>query len=119
MNIIADVCVTPLGVGVSTSPYVTACVKILKRAGLRPRLHAYGTNVEGRWDEVFDAIRECHRVVHEMGAPRISTTIRFGTRTDRPETIDGKIQSVEEKLISRRVPRTPAPRRRSTRKRRR
>ena len=36
--------------------------------------------------------------VHEMGAPRISTTIRMGTRTDRPQTIDDKITSVVTKM---------------------
>jgi uncharacterized protein YqgV (UPF0045/DUF77 family) len=33
-----------------------------------------------------------------MGSPRISTTIRVGTRTDRDQTMDDKIRSVEEKL---------------------
>jgi len=33
-----------------------------------------------------------------MGVVRISTTIRIGTRTDRDQTMDDKIRSVEEKL---------------------
>jgi uncharacterized protein YqgV (UPF0045/DUF77 family) len=33
-----------------------------------------------------------------MGAPRISTTIRCGTRTDREQSFGDKIRSVEEKL---------------------
>jgi len=33
-----------------------------------------------------------------MGSPRISTTIRVGTRTDREQTIEEKIRSVEAKL---------------------
>lgn len=98
MRVIADICVTPIGVGVSASEYVVACERVLLEAGLNPRLHAYGTNVEGEWDDVFAALRRCHEVVHEMGAPRISTSIRLGTRTDRSESIDGKIRSVEEKL---------------------
>ncbi len=98
MKVIADICVTPLGVGVSTSKYVAACVKVLRSAGLHPHLHAYGTNVEGTWRRVFGALEKCHRAVHAMGAPRISTTIRLGTRTDRKQTIDDKMQSVYEKL---------------------
>ena len=50
MNAIADICVVPLGVGVSVSEYVTACERVFWGAGLNPRLHAYGTNVEGAWD---------------------------------------------------------------------
>lgn len=98
MKVIADLCVVPLGVGLSASPYVAACEKVLADAGLKTRLHAYGTNIEGEWDEVFAAIRKCHEVVHAMGATRISSTLRFGTRTDRDSTIEQKIESVERKL---------------------
>ncbi len=62
------------------------------------RLHAYGTNIEGEWDDVFAAVKRCHEVVHEMGAPRVATTIKVGTRTDRAQTMDDKVRSVEEKL---------------------
>jgi uncharacterized protein YqgV (UPF0045/DUF77 family) len=33
-----------------------------------------------------------------MGAPRITTTLKFGTRTDRDQSMADKIQSVEDKL---------------------
>jgi len=98
MKVIADLCLVPLGVGVSLSPYVAACERVLKEAGLDIRLHAYGTNIEGEWDAVFAAIRRCHEVVHEMGAPRISTTLKIGTRTDRVQSMDAKVRSVQEKL---------------------
>lgn len=98
MKVIADLCVVPLGVGLSVSRYVAACERILTEAGLETKLHAYGTNVEGEWDAVFAAIKRCHEVVHEMGAPRISSTLRFGTRTDRDQTMDDKLASVRQKL---------------------
>lgn len=98
MNVIADLCVVPIGVGVSVSKYVAACERVLKEAGLKTKMHAYGTNIEGDWDTVFAAIKRCHEVIHELGAPRITTTLKFGTRTDRPQTMDDKITSVEQKL---------------------
>ncbi len=98
MEIILDFCVVPIGVGVSVSKYVAKCQKILEKAGLNYKMHSYGTNVEGDWDKVFAAIKECHETIHEMGAPRISTTIRVGTRTDRHQTMLDKIKSVEDKL---------------------
>ena len=101
MKVIADFCVVPLGVGVSVSEYVTACQRILAEAGLNPQLHAYGTNIEGEWDEVFSAIRSCHEEIHRMGAPRISATLKFGTRTDRTQTMADKVNSVQSKLDSR------------------
>lgn len=100
MKVIVDLTVIPLGVGVSLSPYVAACEKVLSDAGLKTQLHANGTNVEGEWDEVFAAIKRCHETLHEMGAPRISTIIKAGTRTDRSQTMEDKIQSVQHKLKS-------------------
>ena len=100
MKVIADVCIIPMGVGVSVSKYVARCESILTGAGLKVRLHAYGTNVEGEWDTVFQAVKRCHEEIHGMGAPRISTSIRAGTRVDRDQTMDDKISSVERKLGS-------------------
>jgi uncharacterized protein (TIGR00106 family) len=98
MKVIADLCIVPLGVGVSVSRYIAACEKILADAGLKTHLHAYGTNIEGDWDAVFAAIKKCHEAVHAMGAPRITTTLKFGTRTDRDQTMEDKIQSVHNKM---------------------
>lgn len=99
MKVIVDFCLVPVGVGVSVSRYIVECEKILADAGLKTQLHAYGTNIEGEWDEVFTAIKHCHEHVHEMGVPRISTTIKLGTRTDREQTMEDKIRSVQEKLL--------------------
>jgi len=98
MKVLVDVCVVPMGVGVSVSKYVVECEKIFAAAGLNHQMHPYGTNVEGDWDEVMAAIKKCHETVHEMGAPRIGTTIRLGTRTDREQSMQDKIDSVESKM---------------------
>jgi len=98
MKVIVDLSVVPLGVGVSLSKYVAACERVLRDAGLQTTLHAYGTNIEGEWDVVFAAVKRCHEVVHEMGAPRVSSNLRVGTRTDRSQTLGDKVRSVEEKL---------------------
>ncbi|OGO10876.1 MAG: hypothetical protein A2032_07135 [Chloroflexi bacterium RBG_19FT_COMBO_49_13] len=99
MKVIVDFCLVPVGVGVSVSKYIVECEKILADAGLKTQLHAYGTNIEGEWDEVFAAIKHCHEHVHEMGVPRISTTIKLGTRTDREQSMNDKMRSVQEKLL--------------------
>ena len=98
MKVLAGLTVVPLGVGVSLSAYVAECEKILVEAGLRPQLHANGTNVEGEWDEVFAALRRCHERLHELGAPRVTTSLQVGTRTDRDQTLDDKVRSVRSRL---------------------
>lgn len=101
MRVLVDVSIVPIGVGVSLSRYVAACERVLQEAGLKTALHANGTNVEGEWDAVFAAIKRCHEVLHAMGAPRVSSNVRIGTRTDRSQSLEDKVHSVEEKLRER------------------
>jgi uncharacterized protein (TIGR00106 family) len=98
MKVMLDFCVVPLGVGVSVSEYVAECQRVLIAAGLSHQMHPYGTVVEGEWDEVFAALRACHERVHAMGAPRISTSLRLGTRVDRAQSMQDKLDSVRGKL---------------------
>jgi uncharacterized protein (TIGR00106 family) len=104
MNVIADIAIIPIGVGISLSSYVAACEKVLREAGLNPQLHANGTNVEGEWDEVFMAIKQCHEVLHGMGAPRVATNLRIGTRVDKLQTMGNKIVSVKSKISDNHLP---------------
>lgn len=58
--------------------------------------------VEGPWTQVSQAIQDCHAAVHAMGAPRVSTDLRIGTRVDRPATAglvnETKVKRVEDIL---------------------
>ena len=47
---------------------------------------------------MFATVRRCHEVVHAMGAPRIFTTLKVGTRIDRGQTMQDKLDSVARKL---------------------
>ena len=98
MKVIADLCIIPIGVGVSVLKEIAICERILAAAGLKTHLHAYGTNIEGDWDLVFAAVKQCHEALHTAGVPRVSTSMRFGTRIDREQTMEDKVRSVEEKL---------------------
>jgi len=98
LKVMMDLCIVPIGVGVSLSPYIAACQEVLDEAGLKSSMHSYGTTIEGEWDAVFAAVKKCHQVVHDMGAPRITSTLKFGTRTDRDQTMTDKVTSVQSKL---------------------
>lgn len=98
MKVLVDLSVVPLGVGLSLSRYVAACERVLTEAGLKTALHANGTNVEGEWDAVFAAVKRCHEVLHAMGVPRVAATLRVGTRTDKAQSLEDKVRSVEEKM---------------------
>lgn len=98
MKVMIDLCVVPIGVGVSVSEYIAECERLITGAGLQAQLHPYGTVIEGEWDAVFAVVKRCHERVHEMGAPRVFTTLKVGTRTDREQSMQDKVDSVRAKL---------------------
>src|SRR5690348_5771169 len=98
MKIIAEFSVIPLGVGLSLSSYIAECERILKQKGLKIQLHAEGTNIEGEFDDVIAAIESCIESLHTQGAPRLVTNIKISTRTDKQQSMQDKVNSVESKL---------------------
>ena len=96
MKVLADLCVVPIGVGVNLAPYVAACQEVLEAAGLKIQLHANGTAIEGEWAEVCTAIEACHLRLHGMDCPRIHTSLKLNTRTDRDQSLEDKLASVSE-----------------------
>lgn len=98
MKVTIDICLIPMSTELSISKYIVACQEIFLAAGLNHHLHAFGTNVEGEWDEVFDAVKKCHQKVHDLGAARISSSLRIGTRTDKTQGLQDKVESVQKQL---------------------
>ena len=98
MRVIMNLTLVPMGVGVSVSRYIAACEEIIEASGLTSELHANGTNIEGEWDDVMAVVKKCHERVHEMGAPRITTSMHLGTRTDKSQTMADKVGSVRSQM---------------------
>merc|ERR1719373_393428 len=104
-QVMIDICVVPMGAGVSVRKEVTEVERVLRRheaAGkVVCRLHGYGTNVSGHWDDVMAAVRETHEVLHEkMDVVRVTSSMRLGTRVDKAQSMDDKVSAVEEGLQS-------------------
>lgn len=98
MNVIVDLCVVPFTGNVSVRKEVAHAHRILVETGLPVMLHGYGTNIEGDYDVIMGAIKRIHEELHASGAARISTTIRLGSRTDKEQTVQDKIDAVEGQL---------------------
>ena len=94
MRVSVDLCLVPLGVGVSLGPSVALCQQVIKASGLDPLLGPDGTAIEGEWDEVFACVKACHERLHQEGVPRIHATLRVNTRTDRIQSFRDKVGSV-------------------------
>ena len=89
-----DLCLVPIGVGVSLSPYIKACVKVIERYNLRYELGPNGTAIDGEWDQVFECVKNCHEKLHSMGVLRIYTTLKVNTRLDKKQLFKEKVKSV-------------------------
>ncbi len=99
-HVIIEVSFVPLGAGVSLSPFVAEALKLIRESGLPFEFHSMGTNVEGEWEEVMALVRRCQDRLFEMGAPRVSTSLKISERRDKPYHMAQKVASVEKLLES-------------------
>jgi uncharacterized protein (TIGR00106 family) len=94
MKVLADICVVPITGRISVREEVKRAHQILVDTGLPTNLHAYGTNIEGDYDVIFAALKRIHEELHAAGVPRISTTIRLGSRVDKEQGIADKLEAI-------------------------
>ena len=98
MKVLCDFNLVTIGSGISLSPYIAECEIIFRRAGLKTKIHALGTNIEGDWEKVSEAIGACHKRLHEIGASRLLSSLKIASRIDRDQSIEEKIRAVTEKI---------------------
>jgi uncharacterized protein (TIGR00106 family) len=99
-QVIVEVSFVPLGVGVSLSRYVAEALKLIRESGLKHEFHSMGTNIEGGWDEVMALVKRCQDRLFEMGAPRVSASLKISARADKPYHMADKVARVEELLAT-------------------
>ncbi|HYM90416.1 MAG TPA: MTH1187 family thiamine-binding protein [bacterium] len=96
---ILAISVTPIGTGTpSVGAYVADALRVIEQSGLRYRLNAMHTEVEGELEEVLRLIPAIHHACFARGAKRVSTVIKIDDRRDAPSSIEGKVRSVEARL---------------------
>ena len=97
---IVETTITPLGTGsTSVSQYVASCHKVLEDyPEIKYQLTPMGTIMEGVLPLILEAIQKMHEVPFKNGAQRVSTSIKIDDRRDKKGTMDGKLNSVLEKL---------------------
>jgi uncharacterized protein (TIGR00106 family) len=93
MKVVADLCIVPMGVGPSVSPYVREIKTILETSGLDAEMHANGTNIEGELADICRLIELCEERLSQIGVQRVFYTMAFSSRRD-------KAQSMADKLIA-------------------
>ncbi len=99
---IVEVTITPLGTAsTSVSHYVAECHKALKDyPEIKYQLTPMGTIFEGDLPTILELIQKMHEVPFDKGALRVSTSIKIDDRRDKAGTMEGKLNSVREKLTT-------------------
>ena len=100
MWVSVDLCLVPLGVGLSLSTYIAVCQRVIEERGLDYELGPNGTSIEGEWNKVFECVEACHAEVHRLGVVRIYTTLKVNTRTDRQQSFREKVSRVNTEGFS-------------------
>lgn len=96
---ILAISVTPIGTGSpSVGEYVADAVRVIQQSGLRYRLNAMHTEVEGELEPLLRLVPRIHAACFARGAKRVSTVIKIDDRRDAPSSIEGKVRSVEERI---------------------
>lgn len=99
MAVVAEISVTPLGVGVSTSSLVAEAVRAIMEMGLRVKPTPMCTVFEAKSaEEAFRAALRAHEAVLRAGATRVLTAVTIDERRDVEHTMDTKLASLEAKL---------------------
>ncbi|HQN75776.1 MAG TPA: MTH1187 family thiamine-binding protein [Methanomassiliicoccales archaeon] len=96
-RVIAEFSIVPVGTGISLSPFVAECLRIVEESGLKHQLTPMGTVLEGDGEKVMATIMACHSQVLRM-SERVVTSIKIDDRRDRPADMERKVRSVEEKM---------------------
>jgi uncharacterized protein (TIGR00106 family) len=95
----ADICLLPLGLPTpSVCREISQIQRFLALTGLHYTMHASGTTIDGSWEDVMRTIGQLHSLVHGMGCVRIQSDIRVGTRTDKVQLHEHKVESVKRVL---------------------
>ena len=94
---LASFSIAPVGVGENLSEHVAAIVDIIDRSGLKYKLGAMQTTVEGDDSEVMALILQCHRHMRAK-AKRVITHIAIDDREGAKDRLTGKVADVEKAL---------------------
>ncbi|MCJ2039978.1 MTH1187 family thiamine-binding protein [Methylobacterium sp. WL30] len=94
MKVVADLCIVPMGVGPSVSPYVREIKTILETSGLDAEMHANGTNIEGELADICRLIELCEERLSQIGVQRVFYTMAFSSRRDKAQSMADKLTAV-------------------------
>jgi len=96
----ADITVLPIGrEGASVGDILVEVRRHLEgQDKVRFVMHSMGTSLEGEVGDIFALAAELHAIPLGSGIPRAYTVLKVDQRTDKDQTLESKLESVEDRL---------------------
>ncbi|MDM7925546.1 MAG: MTH1187 family thiamine-binding protein [bacterium] len=94
---LASFYILPLDKGESLSEDVSEIVLLAMQSGLKYRIGAMETTIEGDPDPVWSLLRRCHEGMRARSS-RVLTQITIDDRQNALDRMEGKIRSIESHI---------------------
>lgn len=92
-----ELTIIPLGGKRSISADISQLVGFIGESGLPYQVTAFGTLVEGSWDQLMEIAKKCHTAIRKK-ADRVLILIRLDDYAGRTDLLVTAVAHVEQKL---------------------
>ena len=92
-----ELTIIPLGGKRSISADISQLVGFIGESGLPYQVTAFGTLVEGSWDQLMESAKKCHTAIRKK-ADRVLILIRLDDYAGRTDLLVTAVAHVEQKL---------------------
>ncbi len=98
MSVLMEFAMFPTDKGESVSAYVSQIIEMIRKSGYSHKLTAMGTIIETETiEQALSIIQQAYTIL-EPHSQRVYSTIKFDIRKNAHNRIEGKIQSIEQKI---------------------
>lgn len=98
MSVLLEFSMFPTDKGSSVSEDVSRVIDMIRNSGVDYRLTAMGTIIETETiEQALDIVKRAYQIL-EPGSERVYSSLKIDIRKDRSGRLEGKIQSIEEKI---------------------
>jgi uncharacterized protein (TIGR00106 family) len=94
---VLELTIIPRGQGRSISGDIANLAKIIEGSSLDYKMTAFGTLIEGTWDQLMEVAKNCHFETRKENE-RVLTLMRMDDYGERTGEIEGAVDRVEKKL---------------------
>lgn len=92
-----ELTVIPLARGRSISADIAELIGLIDESGLSYRVTAFGTLIEGTWEQLMDVAKQCHTAIRKK-TDRVLILIRLDDYADRTDLLATAVAHVEDHL---------------------